>query len=200
MMNKPLILASGSATRQTLLRNAAVPFEAVPARVDEEALRRGFEAEGLSPRDMADALAEMKARRIAGKYPDRLVLGSDQTLGFERRVIGKPASPDDLFAQMMEMRTQRHMLHSAAVIYDDGRPVWRHVADVRLTIRSVSERYIRDYIARNWDEIQHSAGGYHVEAEGIRLFSRIEGDYFAILGLPLLELVNFLTIRGYLPE
>ena len=200
MMNKPLILASGSSIRQAMLENALVPFESHPARVDEEAARQGFEAEGLSPRDVADALAEMKARRVAGNFPDRLVLGSDQTLGFEGRVLAKPESPEALHAQLTEMRGKRHTLHSAAVIYEDGAPVWRHVTDVRMTVRNVSDTYLRDYIARNWDEIRHAAGGYHIEGEGIRLFSRVDGAYFGILGLPLLELVNYLTIKGYLPE
>ena len=198
-MTDQIILASGSEIRATLLRNAGVDFSVQVARVDEDALRRSLQAEDASPRDIADALAEMKAQRVAAKYPDALVIGCDQVLACGRAILAKPVSKDDAFAQLSALRGQAHQLLSAAVIYDDGRPVWRHVGRVRLHMRDVSDAYLHDYIDRNWDSIRHSVGGYKLEEEGVRLFTRIEGDYFTVLGLPLLELLSYLTLRGTLP-
>lgn len=199
-MTKPLILASGSAIRSTLLRNAAVPFEVERPRVDEEALKSAMQAEGSPPRDIADALAEMKARRIAGKRPDALVIGCDQVLDFDGQILSKPASPQEALAQLQMMRGKRHMLLSALVLYEDAAPVWRHVGQVRLQMREVSDAYLEDYVARNWDSIRHSVGAYKLEEEGVRLFNRIDGDYFTVLGMPLLELLNYLTGRGILQQ
>ena len=98
------------------------------------------------------------------------------------------------------MRGQRHSLLSAAVVYEDMKPVWRHIGQVRLVMRDASDDYIEDYVARNWDSIRHSVGGYKLEEEGVRLMSRIDGDYFTVLGLPLVELLSYLTLRGTLPK
>jgi len=194
-----LILASGSEIRQTLLRNAAVPFDAVPARVDEDAIRKGLAAEGAAPRDIADALADAKARRGAQKYPDRMVLGCDQILAQEQRIFTKPADKAEAHAHLMALSGGRHTLYSAAVIYDQARPVWRHVGTVRLQMRVLGDTYLTDYLDRNWDSVRHSVGAYKLEEEGIRLFQKIEGDYFTVLGLPLIEVLNYLTARGTLP-
>ncbi len=188
-----LILASTSQTRQTLLRNAGIPFEVHPPRVDEAAVREALTAEGHTPRDLSDALAEMKALRI--RLPG-LVLGCDQVLDHASVPIGKPLSPEDAVAQLTTLSGQRHSLHSAAVVAEEGRPVWRHVATVTLTMRAVTPAYVADYVARNWDDIRHSAGSYTLEGEGARLFHRVDGDYFSVLGLPLLPLLDFLVARG----
>lgn len=195
-MPSDLILASGSATRRQLLENAGFHVTVDPARIDEESLRAAMIAEGASPRDVADGLAEMKARRIAMKHPQGLVLGCDQVLALKSEVFGKADTPEDLKDTLRRLAGQMHMLLSAAVIYEDGEPVWRHVGVVRLHMRALSEAYLEDYVARNWDEVRHSVGGYHVEGEGLRLFTRIEGDYFNVLGLPMLELVNYMALRG----
>lgn len=196
----PLILASGSEIRAGLLRNAGVPVEIRPARIDEPSIRASLGAEGASPRDQADALAEFKAMRVSRKAPGRLVLGCDQVLDHDGRILSKPDSPEAAREQLRRLRGARHMLLSAAVICRDGEPLWRHVGVARLTMRDFSDAYLEDYLARNWESIRHSVGGYKLEEEGIRLFSRVEGDYFTILGLPLLELLGYLTARRELPQ
>lgn len=199
-MSNPIILASASQIRSDLLRNAGVPHEILKARIDEITIRQSLQAEGASPRDLADALAEMKARKIADKRPDAMVIGCDQILSLGDQVFGKPATIDEARAHLIALRGQTHMLHSAAVIYQDGKPLWRHVGKVRLSMRDISDAYLDDYLARNWHSIQYSVGGYKLEEEGIRLFTRIEGDYFTILGLPLIDLLSYLSHRGTLPS
>ena len=198
-MSRPLILASTSAIRLQLLRNAGLEVSALPARVDEETIRQSLEAEGATPRDIADALAEMKAARIAARDPANLVLGCDQVLDFKGTAFSKPETVQDARAQLLSLRGQTHNLLSAAVLYDRGEPIWRHVGQARLTMRDFSEDYLNAYLARNWPDISHSVGAYMLEAEGVRLFSRIEGDYFTILGLPLLPLLSYLATRGFIP-
>ena len=196
----PIVLASGSTIRAELLRRSNVPFEVSLPQVDEAMIKDALVADGASPRDIADALAEGKARKVAGRFPDRLVLGCDQVLDFEGQILSKPKSPDDAFQQLVAMRGNHHTLLSAAVIYDDGKPAWRHVGQVRLHMRDASDNFLKDYIARNWDSIRHAVGAYKLEEEGPRLFTRIEGDHFNVLGLPLLELLSYLTLRGTLPS
>ncbi|WP_299672455.1 Maf family nucleotide pyrophosphatase [uncultured Roseobacter sp.] len=195
-MAQPLILASSSDIRARLLRNAGVEVSVQPARIDEEMVRDAMLAEHAPPRDIADMLAELKARKISEKYPDALVLGCDQVLDHAGQLLSKPRSPEEAEQQLHSMRNDRHMLLSAAVICEAGKPLWRHVGQVRLRMRDASDAYIRGYVRRNWASIQHSVGAYKLEEEGIRLFTRIEGDYFNVLGLPLLELLAYLTLRG----
>lgn len=197
-MTDQIILASGSEIRQTLLRNANIPFESVLPRVDEEMIKMSLQAEEANPRDIADALAEAKARKVSQKNPGKLVIGCDQVLDFDGQVLSKPESPDEARAQLKAMRGKTHRLLSAAVICKDAEPLWRHVGVVRLTMRDFSDAYLDDYVDRNWDSIRWSVGAYKIEEEGIRLMARTEGDYFTILGLPMVELVNYLIVRGVL--
>ena len=190
-----LILASSSAIRATLLRNAGVPIEVQPARIDEDSLRDSLLAEGAGAHDIADAIAEQKALRIASRNPDALVLGSDQILECGGRIFAKPTSPQDAEDQLTALRGQTHRLHTAAVLYDRGQPVWRHVSTPRLTMRSFSDAFLKAYVQQTWEDIRHCVGAYQIEGPGIRLFSRIEGDLFAVQGLPLLELLTALTTR-----
>jgi len=196
----PLILASASDIRAQLLRQAAVQIEVIPARVDEDMIRASMLAEAASPRDIADALAEMKAARISDKYPGRLVMGCDQVLDFKGRVLAKPETPKEALEQLVELRGERHMLLSAVVIYEDSKPIWRHVGQVRLRMRQSSDAYLAGYVERNWDSIRSAVGAYKLEEEGVRLFHQIEGDYFNVLGLPLLEILAYLTLRGELEQ
>ena len=191
-----LVLASGSSIRAQLLRNANVDFDVQVPRVDENSLKQAMIADQAKPRDIADALAEIKARKISAKTVGAWVIGCDQVLDFKGQMISKPKVPEQAVHQLSEMRGQTHKLFSAAVIYEDSQPIWRHVGQVRLQMRNVSDRYLAGYVARNWEDIRHAAGGYMLESEGVRLFERIDGDYFNVLGMPLLEILNFLALRG----
>ncbi len=193
-----LILASASEVRAQLLRNAGLPVEIIPARIDEEAIRPALEAEGATPRDIADALAEMKAAKISAKYPGAMVLGADQILELKGQIFSKPDRSETAVAQLLALSGQTHRLLSALVVCRDGAPVWRHTGEVRLTMRRLSEPFIREYVARNWESIRWSVGGYKLEEEGVTLFSAIEGDYFSVLGLPLIPFLNWLHVRGEL--
>jgi septum formation protein len=190
------VLASTSPIRLQLLRAAGLEVEATAPRVDEATARDALLAEGAKPRDIADALAEMKARKIADKRPADLVLGCDQVLEFEGAVFSKPASPEDARTQLHTLRGKTHKLHSAIVAYENAEPVWRHVGEARLTMHDLSDSYIDAYLARNWDSIRHAVGCYKLEEEGVRLFSAITGDHFTILGLPLLPLLAWMGTRG----
>lgn len=195
-MPTPLILASSSKIRADLLNNANIRFETAAAKLDETMIMAALQADGASPRDIADTLAELKAQKISSRYPGSLVIGCDQVLAFGQKIFSKPDTPEAAIAQLSELKGQKHQLLSAAVIYLDGQPQWRHVGIVRLVMRDLSDAYISDYVARNWDSIQLAVGSYKLEEEGVRLFTRIEGDYFNVLGLPLLELLSYLALRG----
>lgn len=183
-----------------MLSNAAIAHTVQVPRIDEDAIKSALLAEGAPPRDVADALAEMKARRISDKTPGAFVLGCDQVLDFRGALLSKPTSPDQALEQLQAMRGQRHTLLSAAVICENSQPIWRHVGQVRLTMRDVSDAYLQDYVTRNWDSIRHAVGAYKLEEEGVRLFTKIDGDYFNVLGMPLLELINFLALRGAIQQ
>lgn len=199
-MNAPLILASGSAIRQSLLRNAGLAFETATPRVDEESVRAALLAEGAKPRDIADALAELKATKISARHPAALVIGCDQVLDLGGTLLSKPETVDEARAQLSAMRGKRHDLLSAVVICQAGRPLWRHIGSARMTVRPFSDDWLDGYLSRNWPDIADSVGAYKLEAEGVRLFSRVDGDYFTVLGLPLLDLLSFLTLRGDLQQ
>ncbi len=193
-----LVLASASAVRAELLRRAGLAFDVAPVRLDEAAVRGGLEAEGAHPRDVADTLAEMKAQRGSARAPDALVLGCDQVLDLDGEIFGKPADVDAARTQLIRLRGRTHRLWSAAVLYHAGQPVWRHVGEARLTMRSFSDAWLEAYLAEA-SGLEQSVGGYRIEGAGVRLFSRVEGDHFTILGLPLLPLLDVLVARGELP-
>jgi septum formation protein len=195
-----LVLASGSQTRARMLRDAGVAFETAPARIDEEAVKAGLLAEGAGAADIAETLAEMKALRGSARAPGALVLGADQTLGCEGRLFDKPESLAAARAQLQALRGRTHTLFSAAVIAQDGAPIWRSVDRASLTMRPFSDAFLDEYLAACGDAALSSVGCYHLEGLGAQLFSRVQGDFFTVLGLPLLAVLGFLRARGALSE
>ncbi len=195
-MTQPLILASQSHARRDMLQNAGLNIECQPARIDEASLKAAFLAQNAPPRDIADALAELKARRVAGKHPERVVLGADQILVHKGKIFDKPTNLDEAKNQLKTLRGQTHILFSAAVIYDHGTPVWRHIGRVELTMRDFSPAFLETYLAKMGDDLFTTVGGYKLETLGSQLFLSIKGDYFSVLGLPLLEVLKFLRGKG----
>lgn len=194
-----LTLASQSASRRAMLTAAGVPHEAVAAMVDEEAAKATFAAQGLSPRDTADALAELKAGKVASLGVRGLVLGCDSIVALaDGRLLDKPVSRVDAAEHLAAMSGSAHELWSAAVIVENGRPVWRHVERARMHVRPLSAAFIDAYLDMEWPEIAGCVGCYRIEGPGAQLFSRIEGSHFTILGLPLLPLLGYLRTRGVL--
>tara|TARA_B100001094_G_scaffold308071_1_gene340339 strand:+ start:343 stop:942 length:600 start_codon:yes stop_codon:yes gene_type:complete len=191
-----LILASSSQVRQELLSKANISFVSIKPNIDEAEVKSSLLMENYSARDIADALAELKASKISLKHPNSLVLGCDQVLEFQGALLEKPASKSLAVEQLLKLSGKQHIAFSAAVIFENSQPIWRFVGKTDLFCKNNSEKYIRDYVDRNWDSIKHSLGGYKIEEEGCRLFTKISGDYFSILGMPLLEIVNFLGIKG----
>lgn len=197
-MTEPVILASKSAARRALLEGAGVPVEISVAGVDEDAVKAGLLAEGATPRDIADALAELKAIRVANAKPG-FVVGADQTLEFQGRLYDKAPTIEEARARLKLLRGKPHKLHSAVVVAKDGAAVWREVASATLTMRDFSDDFLEHYLATEGQEALASVGCYRLEGPGAQLFSKVQGDYFAILGLPLLGLLEFLRQQGALP-
>ncbi|MBY8976415.1 Maf family protein [Rhodobacteraceae bacterium NNCM2] len=195
-----MILASGSKVRRAMLENAGVAVEAQPARVDEAAIKEAMRAENAPARDIADTLAEMKALRVSTRFGGELVLGADQVLVCGDVLYDKPTSIEEARAHLAALRSKTHQLISAAVIVQDGQPIWRHIGVAKLTMRPFSDAFLDSYLDRFGEEALTSVGAYHLEGLGAQLFSRVEGDYFTILGLPLLEVLGFLRARGELIE
>ena len=193
----PVTLASTSSARQAILRNAGVAFEAVASGVDEDAAKAGLLAEGASPREVADALAELKAFKVSTKRPG-LVIGSDQTLDLDGELFDKVDTVEAARARLIQLRGKIHKLHSAVVVARDGQPIWRVVETSKLSVRDFSDAWLDGYIGRNSPQILWSVGCYLLEGEGVQLFDRIDGDYFAILGLPVTGLFDFLRLHGAL--
>ena len=189
-----LILASGSASRARLLAAAGVPFRVVPAGLDENPLKtqlREAEAPGV-----ATALAEAKAALVSRQEPSSLVIGADQLVEFEGRIINKCHDVAEARRVLAELRGKSHMLHSALVLARGGVVEWRHCSSARLTMRDFSEEFLTSYLAESGEAILSCVGCYQLEGLGAQLFDRIEGDYFSILGLPLLPLLAALRDKG----
>jgi len=191
-----LILASASEVRARTLRNAGVDFDIRPAHVDEDAVKDSLLAAGARLRDVADALAELKATRVSGSVPDALVLGADQVLAFDGELVSKCASLDEARDLLRRLRGQKHELISALVLAKAGGPIWRHVESASLWMRDFSDRFLDDYLASEGEGLLKGVGCYRLEGRGSQLFERIEGDYFTVLGLPLVPLLGALRQHG----
>lgn len=191
-----LLLASKSEARRAMLEAAGVPFESVDSDIDEEVLKAEHRRSGCSAPDLAYHLAEAKA--LAAVSPaGALVIGADQTLETDDgTMLDKPASRADALAQLRMLAGKTHRLHSAAVVVEQGTPVWHHVESVALTVRPLSDAFLEAYLDREYEAIRWSVGGYRIEGPGVQLFERIKGSHFAILGLPLLPLLGYLRTRG----
>lgn len=198
-MLRRLILASGSPARQSLLRGAGIRFEAQPVDVDEDGIRHSLVERGFEPKEIADQLAERKSRAAAMAHPDAVVLGCDQVLEFEGQVFSKPKDMEDARRQLGHLNGQEHRLFSAAVICECGSPVWRFTGSAELQMRQSSNEFLDAYVMRNWPGIGDSVGCYRIEEEGVRLFCRVDGDHFTILGLPLVEVLGYLAFREVIP-
>jgi septum formation protein len=193
-----LTLASTSSIRRHLLTQAGVSFEAIASGVDEDAVKQAMRAEGASPRNQADKLAELKAFKVSQKHPG-FVLGCDQILSFEGHSFDKAETLDEAYERLSQLRGKTHSLECAAVIAKDGQAVWRLVTSPKLTMRSFSDEFLRAYLRSYGQEALSSVGCYQFEGPGAQLFERVEGDFFSILGLPLLEVLAFLRLHGEVP-
>jgi septum formation protein len=193
-----LLLASGSSTRQRLLRDAGVRFDVKPAAIDETSILASLQAEGASGRDAADLLAEMKAQQVSRSIDEWFVIGSDQVLSLGQVHFEKPGTRAAARAQLLKLRGQKHVLSSAVCVARNGSVIWRHVGQARMTMRDFSEPFLDEYLDLAGDAILGSVGAYHVEGLGLQLFSAVEGDHFTIQGLPLLPLLDFLRLHGLL--
>jgi septum formation protein len=193
-----LILASQSASRTAMLSAAGVPFTAEPAHADEGALKAAMA--GAHPREVADALAELKALKVSARHPGRLVLGSDSLAVLaDGTILDKPTSRDEARDHLRRMSGARHDLVSAAVIAENGQPVWRVVDKAKMFVRPLSDAFIDAYLDAEWPAIAGCVGCYRIEGPGAQLFARIDGSQFTVLGMPLLPVLDYLRVRKVLP-
>jgi len=192
-----LVLASQSASRRAMLTAAGIPFDAVSANVDEDSAKAALLADGITPRDLADALAELKAVKVSSRDGAALVLGCDSVVAIEDgTLLDKPTSRDQAAEHLRRLSGKRHDLISAAVIAEGGRPVWRVVDRAKMHVRPLSDAFIETYLDQEWPEISGCVGCYRIEGPGAQLFTRIEGSQFTVLGLPLLQVLDYLRLRG----
>ncbi|MBW6424545.1 Maf-like protein [Rhizobium sp. XQZ8] len=193
-MTLPLVLASSSPFRRMLMENAGLSFESRAADIDERAIEAGLE--DASPDATALTLARAKAMDVARHFAGALVIGSDQTMSLGDRVYHKPKSRDEARESVLSLSGKTHRLNSAIALVQDGELVWEHVAHADLTVRDLSEAFVDRYLDRVGEKVFTSVGAYQLEGEGIQLFTRIDGDYFTILGLPMLPLLDKLRALG----
>lgn len=195
-MTEKLVLASGSPFRKAMLVSAGLDIEAVSAELDERAVEAPLQDSGVSPEDVAVILAEAKALEVSARRPGALVLGCDQTLSLGDEVFHKPADMEGARRHLLALSGKTHQLNSAAVLVRNGEVLWRHVGIANLSMRKLEPAFIGRHLARVGDKALSSVGAYQIEGEGIQLFEKVEGDYFTIVGLPLLPLLSELRRLG----
>jgi septum formation protein len=195
MSDLDIILASGSESRRMLLANAGVEARSIKPNVDEDVAKVSFRAEKMRVADQAMRLAEMKAVKVSQRH-EGLVIGGDQMLNLDGEAMDKPVDMADAANHLRKFSGKVHKLETAIVIAEDGVPVWRHLTAPKLTVRPLSEAFIDGYLDAAGPKILNTVGAYMLEDIGAQLFSRIEGDYFSMLGLPLLPLLDYLRVRG----
>ena len=196
MTAPPVVLASASAARQRLLAEAGVPVTTDPPRVDEDSVKSAFRADGAGADDAAEALAEMKARRVAGRHPGALVIGADQVLTCDGRWFDKPQDRAEARAHLQALSGRRHQLVVSAVVVRDDTRLWHQTDRADLAVRPLSEDFIESYLDAAGPAVLESVGAYQLEGRGAQLFTEVRGDYFTVLGLPLLPLLGFLREHG----
>lgn len=189
-MTTPIILASRSPFRSAILKNAGVEFSTESADIDERAVEAPLYKSGATPQDVAQVLAEAKALSVSENNPDTVVIGCDQTLSMGDQIFHKLVDMDAARRQLLQFSGKTHQLNSAVVLVKNGETLWRHVSVARMTMRDLDPGFIGRYLGRVGDIALSSVGAYQVEGPGIQLFEEIEGDYFTIVGLPLLPLLN----------
>lgn len=200
-MNRPsVILASGSATRKNLLERSGIGIDVRIPGIDEAMVTESLVRDQVKPEDIAVCLAEMKALRIGSREPEQVVVGCDQILWSNGRVFHKARNVDDARSVLLELRGRPHSLISAAVVVIGGERVWHAISRAELVMREFSDSFLDSYLDRNWPDIQSSVGCYRLEEEGVQLIARIRGDLFTIMGIPLIELLEYLRVRGILPR
>ena len=194
-MKQKIILASESQIRKKLLLQAEVNFQPIAAKIDEDTIKESLKDEGAKPKDISDALAEYKAIRVANNFPTDIIIGCDQILVCGNEIISKARTLNDAKETLKLLRGKSHQLLSSAVIYDNNKPVWRTTSRAQLFMRDFTDEYLEYYIQTSGIDILSSVGCYLLENNGVNLFNRIQGDYFTVLGFPLLEVLDFLRKR-----
>lgn len=195
-MTSELILASASASRRMLMRNAGLTFSSVPADIDERAIDTGLEANGAAPETIALELAKAKAIAVSLSHPDAFVIGSDQTMSLGNRIYHKAKDMEEAHANLLSLSGKTHLLNCGVALAKSGTVLWETVSIARMNVRELSADYVSRYLERAGSPVLSSVGAYQLEGEGIQLFSSIEGDYFTILGLPLLPLLTKMRALG----
>ncbi|NVD40713.1 Maf-like protein [Ensifer sp. HO-A22] len=195
-MTPSLVLASASPFRRALLENAGLVFAARAAEIDERALEKPLEEAGSAPEEVAMRLAEAKARDVAGHFPGALVIGSDQTMSLGQRVYHKPKDMAEAGQHLLSLSGKTHRLNSAVVLIRDDAVLWRHVSSAQMSVRALTPEFVDRHLQRVGIKALSSVGAYQLEGEGIQLFEKIDGDYFTILGLPMLPLLAKLRELG----
>ena len=200
-MKRPsVVLASGSATRKGLLERSGVDVDVRVPGIDEAMVTESLVRDQVEPEDIAVCLAEMKALRVGTREPEHVVVGCDQVLWSGGRVFHKAGNIDEARSVLLELRGRSHSLVSAAVAVIGGARTWHATSRAELVMRDFSDSFLESYLARNWPRIQGSVGCYRLEEEGVQLMARVRGDLFAIMGMPLVELLEYLRVRGVLPR